>query len=125
MGLRDTFLKAGETIFKAAGDIPAAMYYYQHTSAVYDVSSGTVSTGASLTVTTMVFENFKQSERKNDNIEPTDMMGTLPQSYLPGITPSVKDHLQVIEAGVSVRYDVVNKKQDPAGATWVLQLRKP
>lgn len=125
MGLRDLFAGAAETIFTAAGDVPVAMYYYQHGSSVYDVSSGVVSTGVTLTVTTMVFENFKQRDVTNDNIEPTDMQGTFPQSYLPGINPSVKDHLQVIEAGASVRYDIVDKKQDPAGATWVLQLRKP
>lgn len=125
MGLRGTFAKAAETIFTAAGDVPVAMYYYAHGSAVYDVSSGNVSAGTSLTVTTMVFEKFKQVNKDNDNVKPTDMQGTFPQSYLPGITPSVDDHLQVIEAGASVRYNIVDKMQDPAGATWVLQLRKP
>lgn len=125
MGLRALFAGAAETIFAAAGDVPVAMYYYQHGSAVYDVSSGTVSAGVSLTVTTMIFEKFKQTNKPNDNVDPTDMQSTFPQSYLPGITPSVKDHLQVVEAGASVRYDIVDKEQDPAGATWVLQLRKP
>jgi len=125
MGLRDTFAKAAQTIFTAVGDIKTTAYYYAHATATYDVSSGTVSTGTSLVVTSMIFENFSQREIMNESIEPTDVKGTIPQAYLSGIVPSIKDHVQVIEAGVSVRYDVVHKKQDPASATWELQLRKP
>lgn len=125
MGLRDTFSKAAQTVFAAAGDVPVTTYYYAHATAVYDVSSGTVSTGVTQTVTSMIFENFTQADRENFSIEPTDQKGTIPQAYISGIVPSVKDHIQIIEAGASVRYDVVKKMQDPASATWVLQLRKP
>jgi hypothetical protein len=125
MGLRDVFANAAETIFIAAGDVPITTYYYAHATAVYDVSSGVVSTGVSLTVTSFIFENYKQIDVENKNIEPTDLKGTIPQARLAGVVPSVKDHIQIVEAGASVRYDVVNKKQDPAQATWELQFRKP
>jgi len=125
MGLRNTFSKAAQTIFTAIGDVPPTVYYYAHATAVYDVSSGTVSTGAGVTVTTMVFENYKQTDLRNANVEPTDVKGTIPQAYISGIVPSVKDHIQTVEAGASVRYDIIDKMQDPAGATWELQLRKP
>lgn len=125
MGLRDVFSKAAQTAFSAAGDVPVDAYYYAHATAVYDVSSGTVSTGTSLTVVSMIFQNYSQHELEANSIEPSDQKAMFPQAYLPGVVPSVKDHVQVVEAGVSVRYDVVRKTQDPAGATWELQLRKP
>lgn len=125
MGLRDVFSNAAQTIFTAAGDVPVATWYYAHSTAVYDVSSGTVSAGTTATLTSMIFEKFTQADRENFSIEPADQKGTIPQAYLSGIVPSIKDHIQIIEAGASVRYDVVKKMQDPASATWVFQLRKP
>ena len=125
MGLRDTFSKAAQTIFTAAGDVPEDTYYYVHASSTYDVSSGTVSTGETVTLTTMVFEEFKRSDVDNSNVEPTDVKGTVPQAYLSGIVPDVSDHIMRIESGVSVRYDIIHIGQDPAGATWEFQFRKP
>jgi hypothetical protein len=125
MGIRDVFSKGAQTIFAAVGDVPETAYYYVHASAVYDVSSGTVSTGASAVVTTMVFENYTNMDVANKNVKPTDLKATIPQAYLSAIYPDTRDHVQKIEAGVSVRYDVIDIGQDPAGATWEFQLRKP
>jgi hypothetical protein len=124
MGLRDVFDQAAQTIFTAAGDVPETVYYYAHASAQYNVSTGVVSTIASAVVVSMVFETYKQHEIVPGHVEPTDQKAIVIQSKL-GVIPTPKDHLYRIEAGASVRYNIEDKEQDPASATWVLQCRKP
>jgi len=127
MGLRDTFSKAAQTAFTAAGDVPETVWYYSFAqgTSIYDVSSGTASTVQPATMTSMIFENYKTNEMYNEGIEPTDVKGMVPQAYISGIDPSPKDYIMRVESGASVRYDVMDIMQDPAGALWEFQLRKP
>jgi hypothetical protein len=127
MGLRDTLTNAAKTAFVATGDIPETAYYYQdtYTSTAYDISTGVVSTtSASPYVVSMIFVQYSQKERESENIEPADMKGLIPQANISAV-PAIDDHLYRVEAGASVRYDVIDREQDPAAALWKLQLRKP
>lgn len=127
MGLRETLSNAAKTAFVAVGDIPETAYYYQEgmSSTSYDISTGTVSTvTGSPYIVSMVFVRYTQSEVQNEHIEPADMMGLIPQANISAI-PVIDDHLYRVEAGASVRYDIIDRQQDPASALWKLQLRKP
>lgn len=124
MGFRNLFSNAAKTAFTAFGDVPETTYYYAHGSAVYDASSGTVSTGTTQVVVSMIFEQYDQRDVDNANIEPTDLRGMIPQENL-SVIPDTRDHIVRIDAGVSTQFDIQNIAQDPAAAMWMLQLRRP
>lgn len=125
MGLRETFTNAAKTVFTAVGDIPEACTYYSRGADAYDASTGVVSTTVSTVVANFVFFNYNKSQIDGEHVEPADVKATIPQANISSIVPNVDDYLMRIEAGASVRYDVVGVEQDPAAALWNLQVRKP
>lgn len=124
MGLRETLSKAAQTAIVATGDIPVTTYFYSIGSTTYDTSTGVASVGSTVYVVSMIFTRFNTNEIMDENIEPTDQKGIIPQANI-SVIPKIDDYLQIVESGVSVRYDVVGKQKDPADAIWKLQLRRP
>ncbi len=123
MGLRDTFKKAAQTAFQAAGDVKETAYYYQRGSVVYNVSTGIASATDSQYVVSMIFSNYNQREIDNESILPTDVRGMIPQNKMTP-TPKMDDYIRRVESGSSVTYEIRNIVTDPAGALWEFQLRK-
>ena len=124
MGLRDTFQKAGATIFAAVDDVKETAYFYNIGSTIYDASAGVASVTESRYIVSAVFLNYKKSEVDDNKIKPTDLKALMLQTD--GVfEPTMNDRLKRIEAGSSVLYEVKNVEQDPVGALWTLQLRKP
>jgi len=125
MGLKSVFSNAAQTAFAAAGDVPASARFEMVGSSVYDASSGVTSALSSSIMTTMLFSNFSRAQIDNENVLPTDVRALLPQAYISGIVPATDNRVHKVEAGASTEYTVIEYGQDPAGATWWLQLRKP
>jgi len=123
MGLRDTFKNAAQTALSAAGDVVENAHLYQEGSSVHNVSSGTVSTIDSRYLLSAIFSKYKAYEIVGSHIQPHDLKATLAQKGFSPI-PTVNDYVVRIEDNCSTRYDVVDVKQDAAGATWNLQIRK-
>jgi len=124
MGLRDTFSKAAQTVFTAAGDIVEDAYYYSRGSTSYNASSGTTSVTDSRYLVSMIFSHYAAAQVDNVNVLNTDLLGLIPQANLPPV-PTLHDMIRRIEAGASVEYAVLNIQQDAAAATLTFQLRKP
>lgn len=118
MGLRTTIDKAVGTAFKAAGDIPIAVTYNSITIGAYNPATGTTSTTTASHPVEAIRDDYKAYEIDGEAIKPFDKRILIRQSKLP-VTPKLTDTV-VIDA---VTWNVVNFEQDPAGATWILQLR--
>ena len=124
MGLRDTFKNAADTAITVFGDVAETAWYYQEGSAIYNVSTGNVSSIDSRYMISAIFSKYKSSEIDNSAILPTDLKMTIAQKKFTPV-PHQHDYLEKLENYASVRYEVMDYQQDPAGATWVIQLRKP
>lgn len=124
MGLRDVFRTAAQTAAAAFGDVFSSVQYTTMGSTVYDASAGVASTTSTDYVVSMVFTTYSQFEIDGTKILPTDVKALIPQVNLTP-TPTMNDEVMRIEAGASVFYEIVNIQQDPAGALWEFQLRKP
>lgn len=118
MGLRSTIDKAVGTAFKAAGDIPKTLTYHSITIGAYNPATGTTSTTTATHSVQYIRQDYSAIEIDGEVVKPYDKRVILRQSTLP-VTPKLTDTV-VIDA---VTWNVVNFEQDPAGATWVLQLR--
>ena len=122
--LREAFRNAALAVFNAAGDVIEDSWFYSIGSTVYDASSGVSSATSKMQVVSMLFSAYDDRNIDGTNVLPTDMLGTIPQTSLYP-RPTVDDEVQRLEAETSVLYAVVDVKQDPAGAIWKIQLRKP
>jgi len=124
MGLKDTFQKAAQTAFTAAGDVVEDGWYYSLVSTRYDVSAGYVSAYQNQYLISAIFTQFKKEKIDNEKILPTDLLMLIPQRNM---TPHPKpnDVVQRLEQETSVVYEVIDYQQDPAGALYKIQLRKP
>ena len=119
MSLKTTFQKAAQTAGAAFSGVFSSASYNVVGSAVYDVSTGTVSAGSSTVVISILFTDYSTAERANSNIEPTDMKGVIPRLDLP-VAPSTRD--TITKEGQS--FQIVDYRTYPAEALWVLQLRR-
>ena len=124
MGLKETFGAAAGTAFAAVGNIAESANYYARSSATYNVSAGTVTSQDSVYMVSGIFSNYKAKQVDGIKILNTDLQLFMPQSELP-LEPTLHDYVERIEAGCSVRYEVLDYQQDAAKATWKVQLRKP
>lgn len=121
MGLRAVFANAAATIFTALGDIPQSATY-RRTTTVYDPTTGNNTSINSDTTVTAIFTRFSEQELgRSAYLQITDVKMILQQASL-AITPSIQ--LDTIINGGNT-YNIVNFNPDPAGATYVFQLRAP
>ena len=121
MGLkRATIVKAVKSAFSALGNIPESCVY-RRTSSSYDTSTGTNTiTNTNYTITA-VFTSYSSLEVDRVVVTAADVKMILQQSSL-SITPNIATD-KVVRG--SQTYNVLRISQDPAAATWTLQLRAP
>lgn len=121
MGLRNVFANAVGSIFAALDDIPSDVTY-RRTTTVYDPSTGNNTSTNSDVIIQAVLTRFSEMELgRNAGLQVTDTKAIIKQSSL-AITPSIQ--LDTIINGGNT-YNIVNFNPDPAGATYVFQLRAP
>lgn len=124
MSLKDTFSKAAQTGATIFNSVFKDAVYYGEASSVYNASSGAVSAIVSSEAISILLSNYKAREIDGERVLPTDLKGMIPQANI-NSTPALNDHIQVVESGASVTYEIINIMEDAAEATWVFQLRKP
>ena len=133
MGFREMAANIAVTAFNTFGNVQQACTYRSKTSAspTYTPSSGEVVDTYTDIPTTMIFTSFRSDEISNpgsnitnedtlNEIRKTDMKAIVPSRRLP-VTPKMND----IVILSSESWEVISVKQDPAGALWTFQLRKP
>lgn len=121
MGLQNVFKTAAQTIFTAFGDVPKSVIY-THVSSdpVYDPATRAVSTVSTDYALSFVFDKFEAEDVDGANILSTDQIAMIPVENVSFI-PSNHDYLTIDNE----KWNVINKKTDPAKALWLLQIRKP
>lgn len=124
MGLRDTLKSSAQSAFKAAGDIKEDVTYYGKGVVTYNTSTGVVNAQDSGYLISAIFSNYKNSQVDGKKILNTDVRMLLPQNDLP-IEPAAHDFIIRLEANASIKYEALSIEKDPAGALWMIQLRKP
>jgi hypothetical protein len=128
MGFREMASGIAVKAFDVFGNVQQSCTYRSKTSAspVYDPSTGAPSGGYTDIPISMIFTSFRLNEidkagaEKTDEIRKTDMKALVPSQRLP-VTPKMND-IVILNAE---SWEVLRVKQDPAGALWTFQLRKP
>ncbi len=124
MALSDVFKKAAQTAANVFSSVFKEVRYQAHGDTAYNVSTGLTEDFAEQHMVTMLFETYQNHEMDGARVLPTDVKATIPQLNLPP-RPTLHDTVHVVEAGVSVVYEIMGCSQDPAEAVWELQLRRP
>jgi len=133
MGFREMAANIAVTAFNTFGNVQQACTYRSKTSATpsYTPSTGAVVDTFTDIPTTMIFTSFRADEITNpgssfttedivNEVRKTDMKAIVPSQRLP-VTPKMND---VVILNLEL-WEVFSVKQDPAGALWTFQLRKP
>jgi len=124
MGLKSVFGRAAVAALQAGGDVITESQYYHITSTVYDASTGLASAVAEQYTISGLFTKFSADSIDNENVLPSDVKFIVAQNdFTPG-KPIQYDYVRRVEAEASVQYNVQGFDQDPAGALWIIQLRK-
>lgn len=118
MGLRATIAAAAASAFGAVGDLPVTVTLTR-TANTYDATTGAAATAATTYSTSAILTSFALKEADGIVVLSEDKKAIIRQSSL-SVTPRVTDTL--IDAAGKV-HQVVNVRQDPAGATWTLHIR--
>ena len=121
MGLQEVFKAAAQMAFEVSGNIKTSVTYTHVTAnASYNPATGAVSTSATNYTVSVIFDEYESEDVDGVTILNTDQIAMIPVENLP-IIPSNHDYMEAD----SKRWNVVNKKVDPANALWILQTRKP
>lgn len=119
MGLRATIATALGAGFTALGDIKKTMSYKAFgASSSYNPDTSALTTVETTTTITGVVSQYDKREIDGESIRPNDQKILLQQSLL-SAAPTIND--RVVIDGIS--WAVIDMRQDPAGATWTLQVR--
>jgi len=129
MGLRETLQNAAGTVFSAVGNVKEQIFYYSRDNAPdgtlnYNASSGVVTAQNSLFVIDGIPSKYSASQVDGSRVLPTDLKFKILQTSLP-VKPTQNDYIKRIENYASVKYEMVDFKEDTVSATWDFQLRKP
>jgi len=121
MSIRTLFQNAAVTAVRAFGDVAVSTNYEALSSATYNASSGAaVATRETVAGVSVIFDVFKLREVDGVKVRPEDKRAYIPAKVLSTVTPSVED--RIYQSGVY--WNVVSVEIDPAGALYVLQVRK-
>lgn len=122
MGLRDTVQNAAKTAISAVGDIAKSVTYVSMSKqSAYDPSSGDVwLEGTSYSDVSVIFAEFSAKEIDGEKIRATDEKALIAAK---GFTPTPKIGDRIHKSSTD-HWQVMDKDVDPAGALWVLQMRK-
>jgi hypothetical protein len=118
MGLRETIAKAVDSAWAAIGDIPEDATF-RRVSKTYSPATGQwVDSNTDYTVP-IVFTRFEAMELDKVYVFAVDLKAIIKQNDMPVVPNTSSD--RVVRNGTI--YNVVRVFQDPAGATYTLQLR--
>ena len=122
MGLRKAIASGAKAAMKAAGDIPVAAVFTNVTGTDYNPSTGVNSeTKDDYPVSGLLYDyTAKEIADSGGRIKSTDQKFMLLQEDLP-IAPSLISYATIS----AKKWNIEDYGQDPAGATWIFQLRKP
>lgn len=119
MSLRSLFQSAAATAFTAAGDIPTAATYERHALGDYDPAIGERARITSVYAVDAIIYGYKAIEIDGEAVKPNDQRAIIRQAQLP-VQPETTDTLIIH----GLEWGIVGISQDPAGATWEIQLRR-
>lgn len=120
---RSTIVKAVTSAFKALGEIPESVTY-RRTASAYNPATGTVvATNTDYVLSKMIFTRFENFEVDKQLVLASDVKAIIQQSEL-SIVPSTATD-KVVRTRDGKIYNILRVSQDPAGATYTLQLRSP
>ena len=122
MALSKSSLKAAvASAFKVLGDIPESITYRRSTNTYVPSTGVNTVVNSDTTVTDAVFTSYENFEVDKVSVLSTDVKMIVQQDSL-GLTPNIAT--DIILRGTKV-YNIIRVKQDPAGATYTIQLRSP
>jgi len=122
MSLRTTVQRAVKTGLKAMDDIQETATYGGVTTTAYDPATGTITeTSGGGGVVKMVFTSFSFMEIDGVAVLANDRKVIIASLDL-DVTPTLNDTITRADGSA---WNVIGIKTDPAGAAWVLQIRKP
>lgn len=103
----------------ALGDIKESITYKSYSaSSSYDADSGTVTRTETSTTLSGVFMDYTNREIDGEVIRPRDQKFLFRQALL-AVAPTLND--RIVRSGKT--WEVFGVEQDPAAATWTLQVR--
>lgn len=120
---RTLVVKAVKSAFKAIGNIPETCTY-RRTATAYNPSTGqTTTTNADHTINQAVFCRYETMEIDKVSVLATDLKMIIQKSSLT-LTPNVATD-KIVRTSENKTYNILRVSQDPAGATYTIQLRSP
>ena len=120
MGLRETVQQAVLSGFTALGNLlESVTYKSQGTVGYTPTTTGVVTRPETDYTITGLFYEYKKQEIDGEQIKPHDMRFLCLQSVL-AVTPKITDR---IVRSTGKAWEVISVKEDPAHATWELQMR--
>ena len=119
MSLRTLLKSAAKTAYAAAGDIPVGATYERHALGDYDPAIGQQPQVTSVYAVDAILYGYNAFEVDDAAIKPNDQRALIRQGQLP-VQPETTDTLII----GGIEWGIVGISQDPAGATWELQLRR-
>jgi hypothetical protein len=123
MALSDTVKTAVDAAFAAADDAVQDITYHRHqANADYDTTNGTVIENATDVPMECIFSGYSAHETRNQAVHVTDVKGLIPGKYFDDFEPDIGN--DTLTDASSKKFDIINAKPDPLGATYVLQLRR-
>jgi len=122
MSLRQQVQQAVQAGMRAMDDLPESADYKSVTTPSYDPTTGTITTPNTQHVgIPVIFTNFSRREIDGEAIRAEDQKAIIATRDLPA-TPTIND---TITRADGIAWSVIGIRTDPAGAAWVLQIRKP
>lgn len=120
---RSSIVKAVSSAFKALGEIPESITY-RRVASTYNPTTGTVTqTNTDYTISKMIFTRFENFEVDKQVVLASDVKAIFQRSEL-SITPSTATD-KIVRTSDGKIYNILRVSQDPAAATFTLQLRSP
>jgi len=127
MGMRQVFADGVSAIFSALGDIVESATYKSITE-TYDATTRVVTKSTTSVTVDVILDEYSAVELRfaerlvdDQSVIPGDKKALIKGSDLSSITPKVNDEITIN----SVDWQVKAIKQDPAGAMYTFQIRRP
>lgn len=120
MGLKETVQAGVRKGFASLGNLGEAVTYLAtDASGVYDPDANTLTRKETATALSGIFLQYSKQEIDGQQIKPHDEQFLFLQSSL-ATRPTLQDRIRTIGG---TYWEVVSVRQDPAQATWSLQVR--
>lgn len=122
MSLRDAIRQAVQQGITALDDLALLSTYTSVGTPSYTPSTGTITTpNTAYTNVPVAFTSFDKKEIDGKTVKPNDQKAIIACLDL-AATPTLNDTITAADGTV---WSVMGIQRDPAGAVWVLQVRRP